>query len=542
MVAHARKAASSVVAETGAGLPTLRDRSSGLLLHITSLPGPHGNGDLGKEARAFVDFLARSGQRWWQMLPVGPVGHGSSPYSAQSAFAGSPLLVDLESLEIPIDEAQFPNGEVDYEAATAFREKHLRRAFDAFRSRPTADQARFRAFIERQAHWLDDYALYAALKRAHDGAGWMTWPDELRLRKPSALARARTEHADEIAYQQFVQMCFAQQWAALRVHCASRGVALIGDIPIFVAHDSADVWQHRELFTIDEEGTSCTAVAGVPPDYFSKTGQRWGNPLYRWARLKKTNYAWWVERFRSSLDRFDAIRLDHFIGFVRYWKVPAEEETAENGKWMKGPGKPLFDAVARALGRKDLPFIAEDLGAVTPAVTRLRRDLRLPGMRLVQFAFGDDPQVAVFRPHNHQRNSIVYTGTHDNDTIVGWFTDPGDGKASTRTPEQTERERRSALTYLGRTSDKGLEVHWEMIRLAMSSVARISILPVQDLLGLGSEARMNSPGQAEGNWRWRLGGGELDAMLARRLHAATEIYGRTEQAKAKMTRKKETSS
>jgi 4-alpha-glucanotransferase len=530
-------------AQRRATVPALHDRASGVLLHLTSLPGPHGNGDLGAEAVAFADMLARTGQRWWQMLPVGPAGYGDSPYSAMSAFAGNPLLVDLDALGVPIDRAKFRDGAVDYEAASTFREKHLRRAFQAEASRPARERSGYRAYVEREASWLDDYALFAALKRAHGNVEWTKWEAGVRKRVPAALERARKEHASEIELAKFVQWKFDEQWSAFRAACTERGIGLIGDLPIFVAHDSADVWQHPEVWKLDDEGVP-TSVAGVPPDYFSETGQRWGNPLYRWAHLAKDGYSWWVDRVRASLSRFDAVRLDHFIGFVRYWQVPGDEETAMNGRWMKGPGRPLFDTIHRALGDGDapLPFIAEDLGAVTPNVTRLRRDLHLPGMRIVQFAFGDDPQVGVFKPHNHVKSSVVYTGTHDNDTIAGWFHDPGDGKASTRSPEQTEAERQSALAYLGRSSAelaRGLEIHWEMIRLAMSSVASTAIMPVQDLLGLGSEARMNSPGKAGGNWRWRLEPGAITPALEKRLLECTRTYGRdlqpTQQKQEKKT-------
>jgi 4-alpha-glucanotransferase len=507
-------------------IPTLRDRASGVLLHLTSLPGPHGNGDLGAEAHAFAELLARAGQRWWQMLPVGPAGYGDSPYSAVSAFAGNPLLVDLDALGVPIDTARFADDAVDYGAASTFREKHLRRAFQAEASRPARERSSYRAFVEREAGWLDDYALFAALKRAHDGVEWTKWEPGVRKRVPGALERARTVHAEEIALAKFVQWKFDQQWGELRALCTDLGVGLIGDLPIFVAHDSADVWQHPELWRLDEEGVS-TSVAGVPPDYFSKTGQRWGNPLYRWAQLKKDGYAWWVGRVRASLARFDAVRLDHFIGFTRYWEVPAHEVTAMNGRWMKGPGRPFFDTLRRQLGKTRLPFIAEDLGAVTPAVTRLRQALGLPGMRIVQFAFGDDAQADGFLPHNHAARAVVYTGTHDNDTIAGWFHDAGKGE---RTAHQVAAERRAALAYLGRGSadlERGLEIHWEMIRLAMASVARTAIVPAQDLLGLGSEARMNRPGRAADNWRWRLSPGALTPALEARLLDCTRTYGRT---------------
>jgi 4-alpha-glucanotransferase len=504
------------------------------LLHATSLPGPHGSGDLGEEARAFARFLARAGQRWWQMLPVGPPGFGDSPYSALSAFAGSPLLVDLDALGVPIDPPPFADdgGGVDWARAIAFRERHLRRAFEAFSAgAPASERRAFEAFSDREARWLDDFALFAALKRAHGGVEWTRWERGVRLRKKDALARARKDHAAEIDYARFVQFRFDAQWRALRASCAELGVGLIGDLPIFVAHDSADVWQHRELFHLDAEGMP-TVIAGVPPDYFSATGQRWGNPQYDWARHRETGFAWWLDRFRSALERFDAIRIDHFIGFVRSWHIPADEPTAMNGTWVPAPGRELFAKLREAVGARDLPLVAEDLGLVTREVTKLRTDLRLPGIRLVQFAFGTDPQAPKFYPHAHVRRAVVYTGTHDNDTIVGWFFDPGGGADSTRTPDEAEAERHHALAYLGREGEDlaRLEIHWEMIRLTMSSVARTAILPVQDVLGLGSEARMNRPGKPAGNWRWRLAPGALDGHVERKLREVTRTYGRAPRA------------
>lgn len=505
-------------------LPRLHERASGVLLHPTSLPGPHGSGDLGDEAVRFADALARAGQRWWQMLPVGPAGYGDSPYSAHSAFAGDSILIDLTSLGIPVDDdVSLPADFVDYEATRRFRGLHLARAHAAFPRASARDKRDFEEFTVRESSWLEDYALYAAIKHRQNGAPWVAWPAPLRDRHPSALEAARRDLAEDVDRERFIQFRFAEQWERFRAACNERGVALLGDVPIFVAHDSADVWQHRELFFLDDEGQP-TVIAGVPPDYFSKTGQRWGNPLYRWSRIRRSGYRWWVDRFRKALERFDAVRLDHFIGFVRYWEVKASEPTAMNGRWMKGPGRELFDAVKRAVG--DLPLVAEDLGAVTRKVTKLRRDLRLPGIRLAQFAFGTDPQAPTFLPHNHARNAVVYTGTHDNDTTLGWFTDPG-GEDSARTREEAENERRTALAYLGcgdRTDPR--EVTWAMIRLVMASVANTAIVPVQDVLGLGSEARMNRPGTSGGtNWRWRLPGPVPDEAFAR-LAELTRVYGR----------------
>lgn len=504
-------------------LPTLNDRASGVLCHLTSLPGPHGCGDLGPEAVAFADQLAKAEQRWWQMLPVGPAGYGDSPYSASSAFAGDSILIDLDALGIPIDEAHLPTDYVDYEATRRFRSAHLARAHAAFaRGASQAERTAFATYCTRESEWLEDYALYAAIKHAQGGKPWIDWPAPLRDRDPDALARAREEHAEAIDRERFVQFRFDEQWKRFRTACHARGVALVGDVPIFVAHDSADVWQHRELFFLDERGQP-TVVAGVPPDYFSTTGQRWGNPLYRWKRIASTGYAWWVARFRKALERFDAVRLDHFIGFVRYWEVKAEEPTAMKGRWMKGPGRPLFDAVRAAVG--DLPLVAEDLGAVTPKVKRLRRDLGLPGIRLAQFAFGTDPQAPAFLPHNHVRRAVVYTGTHDNDTTRGWFFDPG-GEGSARTPEETAKERKLALDYLGRNEAEVEDIHWDMIRIVWASVAHTAIVPVQDVLGLGTEARMNTPGTSGGrNWRWRLEG-PLPSAIVDRLASMTRTYGR----------------
>lgn len=503
--------------------PTLQERTSGVLCHVTSLPGPHGSGDVGGEARAFVSFLRAAGQRWWQVLPVGPVGYGDSPYSASSAFAGSPLLIDLDGLGLDVPDAGLPHDYVDYEGTTRFREAHLRRAFEAFKERPATAQHMLAAFEAREAHWLPDYALFEALKRAHGGAAWTTWAPGLRDRDPAALARAREEHAEDVAFATWLQFVFDHQWTSLREAANAEGIGLLGDVPIFVAHDSADVWQHRELFKVDRSGAP-EVVAGVPPDYFSKTGQRWGNPLYDWNKLAEDGYGWWVARFAKALARFDAVRLDHFIGFVRAWEVPANEPTALNGTWKPGPGRALFDAVRAKVGA--LPLVAEDLGAVTPEVTELREALGLPGIRLVQFAFGTDPQAPTFFPHAHPREAVVYTGTHDNDTSVGWFRG---GPNDTRTAEEHQSERRAMVAYAGLDLDvEPREPHWHMMRLAESSVANTAIVTVQDLLGLGSEARLNLPGTTGGtNWRWRIPPGSLEPALATRLLEMTRRYGRT---------------
>ena len=515
---------------------SLRSRSSGLLLHPTSLPGPHGSGDLGREAYAFVDFLAQAEQSWWQMLPIAPPGYGESPYSAQSAFAGSPWLVspDLLADEGLIDSAtiadhpEFTEDRVIFEPMAAHRERLLRLAYARFVTQQVNESA-LAEFRKREAAWLEDFTLFRALKRKHGGVAWTSWGPELRGRDPNALAKARIDLAADIAFEAFVQYVFDRQWRALRGYARARGVALVGDIPIFVAHDSADVWQNQSAFFLEENGEP-TFVAGVPPDYFSVTGQRWGNPLYRWKRLKKSGFAWWIARIRATLERFDALRIDHFIGFQRYWRVPGADATAENGRWMKGPGADFFQAVQDQLGA--LPMIAEDLGAVTPAVLALRDRFGLPGIKILQFAFGTDPNADAFLPHNYPRNAVVYTGTHDNDTAVGWFGDHGDEHGA-RTPEQTERERQSLLRYLGSGPD---EIHWRMIRSAMASIANLSIFPVQDVLGLGSEARMNRPGEGTGNWSWRLRKGQLTSEQAERLASLTTTYERTRTRKPKADR------
>jgi 4-alpha-glucanotransferase len=510
----------------------LNERSSGVLLHLTSLPGPHGNGDLGAAARDFAERLAAMGQRWWQMLPVGPPGLGNSPYSARSALAGSPMLIDLDML---VEDGllarqpsppRFPSERTDYAAATAFRAAELRRAFATFARRRKSRS--FNSFRERAQSWLDDFALFSAIREA-TGTPWLEWERDLRLRKPAALAKVRRDLAGEIELQIFQQWLFDVQWRSFKSHCNALGIGLIGDLPLFVSQDSADVWAHRDLFELDAEGRP-TVVAGVPPDFFSKTGQRWGNPHYRWAALRKTGYAWWLDRFEHGLSRFDALRLDHFIGFWRTWHVPADAPTAEKGRWVKGPRDELFRILQERRGG-DLPLIAEDLGLVIPEVKALRDRFGLPGMKLLQFAFGDDLQAHDFLPHNYPRRCVAYTGTHDNDTIVGWFFDRGGRE---RTARQTEAERRAALAYLGMSEPH--DIHWHMIRCVHASVANLAIYPMQDLLGLGSEARMNRPGTDQGNWQWRMRDGAFSASVQQRLLEVTRIYDRAVRVKSAQKR------
>jgi 4-alpha-glucanotransferase len=509
------------------GPVTLRRRASGVLLHPTSLPGPHGVGDLGTGAGRFAEFLRRAGQRWWQMLPLGPVGLGNSPYNALSAFAGNPQLLSLEALARdgllePVDlhrDPPLPADRVDYPATVRFKEARLRKAVATFERRGRAeDSAAFERFRQAEAPWLPDFALFRALKDAHGGGPWTDWPMDLRLRRPAALAAAARELRDEVHYHEVLQHFFARQWAALRDHTRALGIGLMGDIPIYVAPDSADVWANPDLFRLGADGQP-EAVAGVPPDYFSETGQRWGNPLYRWDVMRARGYRWWIERFRVTFARCDAVRLDHFIGFVRFWEVPAELPDARGGYWRPGPGAELFDAVTAALGRLEL--VVEDLGSVTPEVTALRDRLGVPGMHVLQFVLGTALE-ADAAPDRYSRQSVVYTGTHDNDTTQGWFMTGGLDPA-TASPEEIEERRQTILRQLG--SD-GREVHWDMIRLALSTPSSLTIIPMQDLLGLGSEARMNRPASTPGNWEWRLADRALTPALAERLLGLTQAYDR----------------
>lgn len=503
-------------------------RSSGVLLHPTSLPGPAGIGDLGASAYAFADFLTAARQQLWQVLPLGATGYGDSPYQCFSAFAGNPLLVSLEKLveeEVLstadlIEDPSFSGSEVDYGSVIRFKLPLLKKAYENFRRRGrTSDWNPFHAFCQQNISWLDDYARFAAFKEAHGGAVWNQWEPGIASRRSEDLARWTERLAEEIESYKYVQYQFFKQWSALKNYCHQRGIRIFGDVPIFVAHDSADVWAHPELFELEANGQPCF-VAGVPPDYFSSTGQLWGNPVYRWEVLAHTGYAWWIDRLRATFAMVDIVRLDHFRGFEGYWEVPAQETTAVNGRWVKGPGTALFQAVQQALG--DLPIVAENLGVITPEVERLREQFRFPGMAILQFAFVNDPQGSGFRPHNFSRDLVVYTGTHDNDTTLGWWTSSGTDD-STRSKEEIHKERAFALKYLG--SD-GHEINWAFIRCALASVADVAIIPLQDLLGLGSEARMNLPAKSSGNWRWRYKPEMLTAKIGDRLKELTEIFGR----------------
>ncbi len=493
-------------------------RRSGILLHPTSLPGPHGSGDLGAEAHGFVDWLAEAGQTLWQVLPLGGLGPGNSPYMSSSAFAGNVLLIDLRELQrrgwLAVDEVEPLAGadarRVDFAAMVPFRMQRLALAAGRFARQASAqERADLAAFEHAQADWLADYALFMALAEHHAWADWCEWPDGLASREPQALERAHKTHRERIAFWTFCQWCFFGQWAALRAHAHERGVQIVGDMPIFVAYQSADVWAQPQLFELDAGGRP-TVIAGVPPDAFSATGQRWGNPLYRWSEHAKAGYAWWIERVRRSFELVDIVRIDHFRGFAAHWEIQASEPTARNGHWVTGPGEALFRAIADALG--PLPIIAEDLGVITPDVDALRKAFRFPGMRILQFAWGEGAAAERrFQPHRHESDSVVYTGTHDNDTTLGWWA---------AADEATRHHLREYLASDGRA------VHWDLIRAACASVADTAIHPLQDVLGLGSEGRMNFPGQREGWWAWRFEWSRMPQDAAGRLRRMGALYER----------------
>ena len=505
-----------------------RRRESGILLHPTSLPGAYGIGEIGPHAAAFVDVLQAMGQGVWQVLPLGPTSYGDSPYQSLSTFAGNPLLISFDQLEADgllsrSRLASFPRfdpGRVDYGAVIPARHSVLATVCRGFRRRASgAMKDRFEAFCEDHRDWLEDYALFVALKDQHGGRPWTEWDPDLAARQPRALRRAtRTLHT-AVRNARIRQFLFFDQWHRLAAHCRARGVRLMGDLPIFVAHDSADVWAHRELFFLNEAGFP-TVVAGVPPDYFSAIGQRWGNPLYDWTVHEQTGYAWWIERMRRTFEMVDVVRIDHFRGFEAYWEIPAGEPTAVKGRWVKGPGAAFFEALRRRLG--ELPIVAEDLGVITRPVEALRDRFGFPGMQVLQFAFGPDGPLAESHPERFRPNCVCYTGTHDNDTTRGWFW--GDhGQNSTRSREEIERERKTILTYLG---TDGAEIHWDFIALALRSPANLVVAPLQDLLGLDSSGRMNVPGRPDGNWAWRFEEGALTSVTIERMRKLTEETAR----------------
>ena len=494
-------------------------RASGVLLHPTSLPSRFGIGDLGENAYRFVDFLANSDQQIWQILPIGPTGYGNSPYLSYSALAGNPLLISpeilqqqglltLESVQHPPD---FPLDRVEFDWVIQTKMPLLRQASDRFKSQAsTEENSEFNRFCNRHNDWLSDYALFMSLKAAHGGSGWNQWSPEIASRQPQAMAEWATKLADDIFFHKFVQYQFFCQWQNLKQYANEKGVRLFGDIPIYVAHDSVDVWAHRDIFRLDPETGEAALMAGVPPDYFSETGQLWGNPVYNWEELEKTDFKWWIRRVEAILEYVDIIRIDHFRGFQAYWAVPQGEDTAMNGTWLDAPGAKFFQLLEKKLGI--LPIVAEDLGVITPEVEALRDEFSFPGMKILQFAFDDD-RANGFLPFNYtDRNCVVYTGTHDNNTTVGWFN------------ERSSEAQANVVDYLGCVGDDG--IHWAMIRLALGSVGNTVVLPFQDVLGLGTDAKMNTPSQPTGNWSWRCRAEAFNEELSGRMRYLTYLYGR----------------
>ncbi len=503
----------------------IRRRAAGVLLHVSSLPSEFGIGDLGPQAYKWVDFLAEAGQSLWQILPLNPTvaGAGHSPYLSTSAFAGDPLLISPALLreEGLLEEGdlhglpELSDDRISYGEVVPAKRKLMELSFARFTADATsahgALRARFDRFCELNAKWLDDFALFAALRRRYDDSRWQDWPEPLRDRASSDLDDARRDLRDEIELQRFSQFIFDEQWAALKRYAGDRGVRMVGDLPFYVGGDSADVWAHASLFKLDSAKLP-TVVAGVPPDYFSETGQLWGNPVYEWRRHADTGYAWWINRLRRCLELFDVLRIDHFRGFAGSWEVPAGDETAVGGRWVEGPGSAFFETLLKY--RPFAPLIAEDLGLITADVRELIDRYQFPGMRVLHFGFDGDPADNPHMPHNHERNAIIYTGTHDNNTTKGWFENDA-------TPEQKERMRE----YLGGVpSESG--IHWDLVRVAMSSVCGWAIVPMQDILGLDGTARMNRPSNSDGNWRWRLLPGAATQELARKLGRLARTYGR----------------
>lgn len=498
-------------------------RSSGILLHPTSLPGPFGIGDLGPEARRFADYLESAGQTLWQVLPLGPTGYGDSPYQCFSALAGNPLLISPEDLggDVPT-RAGFSADRVEFGRVTPWKTAALESAANHFLENAAAPERRcFDRFCEENAEWLDDFALFMAIKKTDPSRVWSQWDEDIRWREPRAMKLWRDRLAGSIAVQKFLQHTFFTQWLALRDYCHDRGIRMMGDLPIYVAHDSVDVWVNPQYFKLDATGNP-SAVAGVPPDYFSATGQLWGNPIYAWDAIARDDFGWWLNRFRAVLKLVDLVRLDHFRGFEAYWEIPAGAPTAEGGQWVKAPGLDLFRTLRMSLG--DLPLVAENLGVITPEVENMREEFGFPGMSILQFAFGTDPQAPGFRPHNFVRELVAYTGTHDCDTTVGWWSSAGHGE-STRTEENIRAERDFARRYL---QTDGARIHWDFIRALERSVANTVLIPLQDVLGLGSEARMNQPATTSGNWSWRFRSEMLTAHDAADLRNLAELYGRRE--------------
>lgn len=496
-------------------------RLSGIILHPTSLPGPDGIGDIGPEAYRWIDFLSKTDCNLWQMLPLGPTGYGDSPYQCFSAFAGNPMLISpalllengLISRQDLSDRPDFPNDKIIFEKVIYWKHLLLQRAINQFKKSTSNDMKNaFEEFQQKEKSWLDDYALFMSIKKFQEASAWSSWKLDFRQRKPDSIESFRKQHAESINVIKIQQFLFFSQWTLLKQYANDNGVKIIGDVPIFIAYDSADAWSHPELFTIDDQG-KLTFVAGVPPDYFSETGQLWGNPLYRWNVHQETNYSWWIERMKSALNLFDIIRLDHFRGFAGYWQIPAGMPTAEIGTWEKGPGAKLFNALNKALG--NVPIIAEDLGVITPDVIKLRQKYNFPGMKIFQFAFSKDSSDP-FLPHNYPVNCVAYTGTHDNDTVLGWY----------QTAPEVEKD--FCRRYMARS---GSDISWDMIRAVWSSVAVMSLAPIQDFLSLDTEARMNFPGKPSGNWNWRMKPDAINHHLIERIKEINWLYGRGQSKK-----------
>ena len=488
-------------------------RKSGILLAISSIPSKYGIGTFSKEAFEFVDFLEKAGQKLWQILPLGPTGYGDSPYQSFSTFAGNPYYIDLEEFiekgfltKEECDNSDYLDGAyVDYEKIFHTKFALLKKAYK--NSNVCEDEA-FQAFVKENAKWLDDYALYMAVKDSLGGISWTEWEDDIKLRKPEALKAYGEKLADEVCFYQFQQYYFAKQWKALKKYANEKGIEIIGDIPIYVAFDSADTWANPQLFQFDEE-CKPIAVAGCPPDAFSADGQLWGNPLFRWDVMKQDDYSWWTKRIKAMADLYDIVRIDHFRGFDSYYAIPAGDDTAKNGTWKEGPGMDLFNSLEAKLGK--LPIIVEDLGFLTPSVHKLLEDSGFPGMKVIQFAF-DSREDSDYLPHNYPKHCVVYTGTHDNDTVMGWM------KSA---PKESEK---FAKQNLNLTKEEGY--NWGMMRAAWSSVADMAIVPLQDLLGLGSEARINTPSTIGENWKWRATSDQISNALAKKLYKYTEMYAR----------------
>ncbi|MCF6159187.1 MAG: 4-alpha-glucanotransferase [wastewater metagenome] len=498
----------------------MKKRASGILFHITSLPSPYGIGDLGTWAYTFADFLAKTKQSFWQILPLNltDLVHGNSPYNSISAFANNTLLIspeimyqngflrknDIEPLP------SFPDHYVSYREVTPYKRQLFHRAYEYFKGN-NRHIYEYEKFCLENSNWLDDFALFTVIKNHFHGQVWSKWPEEIRDRKPESIQTFKTQYHSAIEKKKFLQYLFFQQWSALKNYCNDRGIQIIGDMPIYVCYDSADVWANPDLFKLNEEKQP-SFVAGVPPDYFSVTGQLWGNPVYHWDRLKETEYTWWIQRMKQNLRLFDMVRIDHFRGFVAYWEVPSTEKTAVNGRWVEAPAEHLFTTFLKHFPY--LPIIAEDLGTITPDVRETIRHFEFPGMRVLLFAFGWNLPTNPYAPHNHIRNCLVYTGTHDNNTIQGWLE-----------KEAAEEDKERLSRYLGKEISSQ-NIHWELIRLAMMSVANLSVFPMQDILGLGEESRMNFPSKKDGNWLWRLLPANLTQDVIQKLLEMTETYGR----------------